>query len=79
VLIHGLPEMLAFFIAGLAGGIISTAIVRHDFGSKKFERVLLDVSTLILIAIGILLVASIMEVFLTPALMQVTSCPIRIS
>jgi uncharacterized membrane protein SpoIIM required for sporulation len=65
--IHGVPEVLAYFIAGLAGGILSVAIIRHDFGTTNFEKVLLDTSDLILIAIFVLFVAALLEVFVTPA------------
>lgn len=64
--IHGIPEVAAYFIAALAGGILSVAIIRHDFGTANFEKVLLDASDLILIAIFVLFVAAILEVFVTP-------------
>jgi len=66
--IHGIPEILAYFIAGLAGSIISIAIIKHDFLTKKFERVLLDSADLIVIAIVILIIAALLEVFVTPAI-----------
>ncbi len=66
--IHGIPEIFAYIIAGLAGGILSMAIVKHDFGTGKFERVLLDVSDMVLLAVLVLFVAAILEVFVTPAL-----------
>jgi uncharacterized membrane protein SpoIIM required for sporulation len=64
--IHGVPEIAAYFIAGLAGGILSVAIIRHDFGTTNFEKVLLDASDLILISIFVLFVAALLEVFVTP-------------
>jgi len=64
--IHGVPEIAAYFVAGLAGGILSVAIIRHDFGTANFEKVLLDASDLILIAIFVLFVAAVLEVFVTP-------------
>jgi uncharacterized membrane protein SpoIIM required for sporulation len=64
--IHGIPEIAAYFIAGLSGGILSAAIIRHDFGTADFEKVLLDVSDLILISIFVLFVAALLEVFVTP-------------
>ncbi|MBW2991900.1 stage II sporulation protein M [Candidatus Woesearchaeota archaeon] len=67
-LIHGIPEIVAYITAGLAGGIISMAIIRHDFGSKKFEKVLFDSSELIIIAILLLIVAAFVEVYITPVL-----------
>jgi len=65
-LLHGIPEILAYFIGGLAGGVISVAVINHSFGTKKFEKTLLDSSGLILLAVFVLFVAAIMEVYLTP-------------
>ncbi|MFH1072597.1 MAG: stage II sporulation protein M [Nanoarchaeota archaeon] len=64
--IHGIPEILAYFTAGLAGGIISIAVIKHDFGNKKFEHVLLDSADLLLISIVLLFIAALLEVFVTP-------------
>ena len=60
---HGLLEIAAYFIAGLAGGIISIALIKHNL---KDDRVLLDSLDLILISLGILVVAGIVEVYITP-------------
>ncbi|MBW2980812.1 stage II sporulation protein M [Candidatus Woesearchaeota archaeon] len=65
-LIHGIPEIVAYFIGGLASGIISFAVINHDFMGKKFKHILLDASDLILIAIVILVIAALLEVFLVP-------------
>lgn len=64
--IHGIPEILGYFTAALAGGIISVAIIRHDFGSAKFEHIILDSADLIMLSIGLLFIAAILEVFVTP-------------
>lgn len=64
--IHGIPEILAYFAVGLAGGIISLAVIRHHNNSKEFERVLIDSSDLILLSVALLFVAAILEVFVTP-------------
>jgi len=66
--IHGVPEILAYFVAALAGGIISVALVKHDFGTKNFEKILLDASDLLLLAIGLLFIAAVIEVYITPVL-----------
>lgn len=66
--VHGIPEIAAYFIAGLAGSIISIAVIRHDIGTKKYERIILDTSDLIIIAIVILFLAALLEVFVTPLL-----------
>ncbi|MBW2974460.1 stage II sporulation protein M [Candidatus Woesearchaeota archaeon] len=65
-LVHGIPEILAYFMAGLAGGIISIAIIRHDFGSDKFKHIVIDSFDLILGATLLLVVAALLEVFVTP-------------
>jgi uncharacterized membrane protein SpoIIM required for sporulation len=65
-MIHGIPEIGAYFVGGLAGGMISVAVLRHEFMDQKFNRVLYDCSNLILLAIGLLLVAGVLETFVSP-------------
>jgi uncharacterized membrane protein SpoIIM required for sporulation len=65
-MIHGIPEMVAYFMAGLAGGIISVAVIRHDFGSGKFKHILLDSTDLTFGAVAILVIAALLEVFVSP-------------
>ncbi len=67
-LLHGIPEIFAYFVGGLAGGIISYAIINHNFQTKKFEKVLLDSSELIIASILLLVFAGLVEVYITPAL-----------
>lgn len=64
--LHGIPEIIAYFIAGLAGGIISVAVIRESFGTRKFSHAILDTTELLMIAITILLIAAILEVYVTP-------------
>jgi uncharacterized membrane protein SpoIIM required for sporulation len=66
--IHGIPEILAYFIGALAGGIISIAVIKHDFGTKKFEQIMLDSADLVLLSIIVLFVAAVLEVFVTPVI-----------
>jgi len=66
--IHGIPEIAAYFIGGLAGSIISIAVIRHDLGTKKYEKILLDSSDLVIIAIVVLFLAALLEVYVTPLL-----------
>ncbi|MEK6903979.1 MAG: stage II sporulation protein M [Nanoarchaeota archaeon] len=65
--IHGIPEILAYFIGGLAGGIVSFAVIRHDFGTERFKAILFDAFDLVLISVFILVVAGLLEVYVTPA------------
>lgn len=64
--IHGVPEILAYFVAALAGGIISVGVIRHDFKGRKFEQIILDTADLLLISLGIIFVAAVLEVWVTP-------------
>ena len=66
--IHGIPEIGAYFIGGLAGSIISIAVIRHDLGTKKYEKILLDSSDLVIISIVVLFLAALLEVYVTPLL-----------
>ena len=67
-LIHGIPEIGAYFVAALAGGILGTGIMRNGFKNKKFYHVLENVILLLFFSLMILIVAAIMEVYLTPLL-----------
>jgi len=64
--IHGIPEILSYFVGGLAGGIISIAVIRHDFGNKNFERIVMDSSDLLILSLILLVVAAFLEVYVTP-------------
>jgi uncharacterized membrane protein SpoIIM required for sporulation len=70
---HGFFEMAAYFIGGLAGGIISYAVIKHDFGSHRFFKILFDASDLLLIAIILIVVGAFVEVFVTPMLVSLLS------
>jgi uncharacterized membrane protein SpoIIM required for sporulation len=67
-LIHGIPEISAYFIAALAGGILGFAIIKGENKTERFWNVLQDSLNLIIIAIVILFVSALIEVFITPSL-----------
>jgi len=67
-MIHGFPEIAAYFITALAGGIFGVGIIRNGIKSKKFLRVVENVVILLFIAIVILIIAALIEVYLTPLL-----------
>jgi len=69
-LIHGIPEIASYFIVAIAGGMVSVAVIRHEAGTPKFWEVLQDSLNLIVIALIVLLLAAIMEVFFTPGMLQ---------
>lgn len=65
-MIHGVPEISAYFVGALAGGIISVAVIRKDLRGEGTWAILQDSLLMIIIAIMILVVAALMEVYLTP-------------
>jgi uncharacterized membrane protein SpoIIM required for sporulation len=67
-MIHGFPEIAAYFTTALAGGIFGVGILRNGVRNKKFLRVLENVVILLFISIIILIVAAAVEVYLTPLL-----------
>ena len=64
--VHGIPEIASYFIAALAGGIISFAVIRRDIGTERFWKVLQDSLNLIILSVIILFFAALLEVFVTP-------------
>jgi uncharacterized membrane protein SpoIIM required for sporulation len=65
--VHGIPEMLSYLIAALAGGIIYTAIWRGDFFNKeKNKKIIFDAAVLFLISVILLVFAALIEVYISP-------------
>ncbi|RMD45518.1 stage II sporulation protein M [Candidatus Pacearchaeota archaeon] len=67
-MIHGIPEIGAYFIGSLAGGIISVAVIRRDMKGERLWIILQDALVLTIIAIAVLFVAALVEVYVTPIL-----------
>lgn len=67
-LVHGIPEVSAYFLGAVAGGIISAAVVRSDYRDPRFYEILLDSIDLIAFASLLLIVAALIEVSITPLL-----------
>jgi len=65
--IHGIPEMIAYFIAALAGGIIYVAIWKGDFKEKiKRKKIITDALILVVISLALLILSGLIEVFISP-------------
>jgi uncharacterized membrane protein SpoIIM required for sporulation len=67
-MIHGFPEIAAYFITALAGGIFGVGAIRNGILNKKFLKVVENTVILLFISIIILVVAALIEVWLTPLL-----------
>jgi len=66
--VHGVPEIVSYIYGGLAGGILSVALIRKHFKTEKFSAVMKDFSELVLIAVAFLVAAAFLEVYVTPVL-----------
>lgn len=64
--LHGIPEIAGYFIGGLAGGILSVAVIKHDLRSKRFSKIVYDSIDLALISVSFIFLAAVIEVFVTP-------------
>ena len=64
--IHGIPEMLAYFVAALSGGIIFVSILRGDFRTGRIKRTVIDTSVTLGISLALLIIAALLEVYVSP-------------
>lgn len=67
-MIHGFPEIAAYFITALAGGIFGVSVIRNGIKGPTFLRVVENVVILLFISIIVLIVAAVIEVYFTPLL-----------
>jgi uncharacterized membrane protein SpoIIM required for sporulation len=67
-MIHGFPEIAAYFIAALAGGIFGVGVLRNGVRSKVFIRLAENTAIMLFISIVILILAAVIEVYITPLL-----------
>lgn len=58
VLAYEIPKILGYSVGAIAGGILSAAIVRRHYKKKAFERILLDVSILLFIAVVLVVISA---------------------
>lgn len=68
--IHFIPEILGFLLAALAGGVISKALIKKDLGSSQFKRIVRDGTVLLAISIVLIIIAALLETFVTPMIMK---------
>lgn len=64
IALHGVPEILAYFIAGLAGGIFSFGIMKEKVNSKEFRQIFLDAVAYLAIAEALIAGAGLLEALL---------------
>lgn len=67
-MIHGFPEIAAYFVTALAGGMFGVGFIRNGIRHPRFIRTLENAFLLLFLSILILVVAAVIEVYLTPIL-----------
>jgi len=67
-MIHGFPEIAAYFIAALAGGIFGVGVLRNGIKNRMFIRLAENTAIMLFVSIIILIFAAIIEVWFTPIL-----------
>lgn len=64
--LHGLPEMLAYILAAIAGGILYFAFLRGDLLRKeRLKRIIIDIGVLVLISVILLILAALVEIYVS--------------
>jgi len=61
---HAPIEIFGYFLAGIAGGVLSAGLIREKFLSKEFVLVFRDSLLLLFLAIGAISLGAVVEVFL---------------
>ena len=63
IALHGIPEIAAYFVAALAGGMLSVGIIREKF-KGHFEKILMDSLLFLAFAEGLIIVAAFLEAYI---------------
>lgn len=63
---HGVFEILAYLVSGLAGGLISIAMINKHFEGDHFRVIIKDAVDLMILAVLLVVIAGLIEVFITP-------------
>ncbi|HLC46374.1 MAG TPA: stage II sporulation protein M [Candidatus Nanoarchaeia archaeon] len=66
--LHGIPEVLSYFLAAIAGGVLSKAFVQEHFMSWGFKRVLTDGLILMTAALLVVAFSAVIEVMISKRL-----------
>jgi len=68
LIIHGLPEIAAYFITAIAGGMVSLAVasfIRKKISKNNLLKIIQRASFLLLIGIILLVIAALLEIYVS--------------
>jgi uncharacterized membrane protein SpoIIM required for sporulation len=64
--LHGIPEILAYILASIAGGILYFAFIKGDLTNKnKIKRITIDIISLLAISVFLLIISAVLEVYVS--------------
>jgi len=63
---HGIFEIMAYFLGGIAGGLISAAVIRHKMKGDEFIDFMTDSVNLIIVACLLLIIGALIEISVSP-------------
>ncbi len=63
ILLHGIPEIMAYFFAAIAGGVLSVGILREQWMSPSFKEVVKDSLIFLVAAEFLIIIAALLEAF----------------
>ncbi len=66
--LHGIFEIVGYFAAAISGGIFSVAILRGMHKTKHFKTILKDVVFFLVLALALVGIGAVLEVYVTPLL-----------
>lgn len=61
IILHGMLEFAGFFIAAIAGGVISVAVIKNQLFSKKFNKIALKTFAIFLLSAALIIIAAYIE------------------
>lgn len=61
IVLHGIPEVLAYFMAAVAGGVLSVGIIREKWKSKEFHLIFKDSIKFLVLAEILIFIAAVIE------------------
>lgn len=68
VLPHMITEAVSYFSAAIVGGVVSEAVLKEKWMSKRFQHVLTDAVIFFVLALILVVVAAYLEVYVFPGL-----------
>ena len=71
IFFHLILESGSYFLAIIAGGIVSKAVIRERLFSKRFTIVIQDALYIFIIAIIVLILAAFVETYFTPSFIKI--------